>query len=559
MANRTGGGGDADRVVSVTYEVKTDEAVESQNALSDSVKKTEDALTRSTESVGAAEQAVTRKARASREASAANETLARSEEQVSLQAIVTQQRISALAAGLSGLGSALGSESELGSTLGRMGQLAATGVSIGSVFGPQGAVVGGIIGAALPALHSLAEEIGLVERANDSAAESARKHAEEIDKLADSAKDATDILASLQRAVSQQRAQERLAAITGGDVSGLSPEDAALAAEDARRRIAARLEAATGGRGVGDTSRPFQLGALDEQDIERLSGSFEEMVAAGEALRADLDPVVAREAEARRRAAQDGRSGGRGRGGGRRDADQRARAFESDEGAAIRELMEQESLTARFERRGQDAIGFARGLGTDPLEAIRKEEEARDRLKEKQERAHEEQMKRIEEEVAAWTTAGQAIGSSIYNAFQVAASGQEDYDVALVKSFKGLAIQFGGQMVNEGIAALLTAVGNTTLAPTVAAGKAAEGAGKLALGIGLGAAGAAIPVPASGGGQSNVPKLGPSQQDSGASGGSVIVNMNSPAIVTGTRAELGRELGATLRDARQRFGGRVSA
>jgi hypothetical protein len=547
--------------------MKTEEAVESLDALSDSVKKTEDALTKSAESAGAAEQAVRRKSRASREATTAADDQAAAERRLNQAYSETQQKISNLASGLSGLSTALGSESEVGSFLGRMAQLASTGVSLGSVFGPQGAVVGGIIGGAIPALHLFAQEIGLVERANDAAAESARKHAEEIDKLADSAKDATDILSSLQRSVSQQRARERLAAITGGDVSVLSPEDAALAAEDARRRIEARLESETGRRTAGDPNRPFQLGALNEQDLDRLNETFEEMVAADEALRSDIEPLVTRERLAGRRSTQGSGRGGRGAG------SARARA-ESERQRRIQELMERAAP-------GGDALSFAAGLGGDDgrpsdfdiqlagrrrpggpgsgLEAARAELQAVEKLKGAQQLAHEAQMRRIEEQVAAWTTAGQTIGSSIYNAFQVAASGQEDYDVALVKSFKGLAIQFGGQMINEGIAALLTAIGNTALAPAVAAGKAAEGAGKLALGIGLGAAGAAIPVPASGGGQSNVPKLGPSQQDSGASGGSVIVNMNSPAIVTGTRAELGRELGATLRDARQRFGGRVSA
>jgi hypothetical protein len=230
---------------------------------------------------------------------------------------------------------------------------------------------------------------------------------------------------------------------------------------------------------------------------------------------------------------------------------------------------------------GSDAIGFAAGLGGDvdgrpsdfdveiagrrrpggPGSGLRRgaevnaEAAAAERLADKQKELHDEQMARIQEQVDAWSAAGQKIGSTLYNAFQTAATGQETLEVAVVKGFKNLAIQFGGQMVNEGIGALLTAVGNTVANPPMAATKAAEGAGKLALGIGLGAVGAAIPVPAAGGGsQASTPRLGPQGSGEGGGSRSVIVNMNAPAVITGSRAAVGREIGGALEDARNRFG-----
>lgn len=174
------------------------------------------------------------------------------------------------------------------------------------------------------------------------------------------------------------------------------------------------------------------------------------------------------------------------------------------------------------------------------------------RVAEAQRRAHEEQMARIEEQVSAWTSAGERIGGVIASAFTTAIQGQEDFGVAVIKGFKSIAIEFGGQMIAEGVGALFTAIGSAVLNPPAAATKAAEGAGKIALGVSLGAAGAAIPVPSSGG-QSKAPRLGPQGSAEGG-GGSVVVNMNAPAVITGTRAETGRELERALRASRNRFG-----
>lgn len=522
MPTRSGGGADAERIIRVVYEVDgVEDATANQGSFEDSLRRTGEAMGEQSEAADRAE--------------GSTRSLAGAATEAGQQAILTQQRISALAAGLSGLGSAIGSESELGSTLGRMGQLAATGVSLGSMFGPQGAVVGGIIGGAIPALQSLGEQLGLIERAHDTASERTAEHSRQVDRLASSAQTAADRLSDLQRAVSARQAQERLGRIVSGDVSELSPEDAALAAEESRRRAA----------GIRSQRGAF-FSALEGTLQEELA-PIEERIRQAEAGASGMGQSSAR------------RGGGRG---GRRRVD------------PLEELMQRAAG-------GSDAVGFAAGLeGADvsgapsafDVEAADLQRQGRnrrfggstqaeiqaiDRLKREQEDAHTKQMARIQEQVDAWTAAGEKIGSTVYSAFTTAVSGQENFDVAMVKGFKSLAVQFGGQMVNEGAAALLTAAGNAVANPPVATTKAVEGAGKLALGIGLGAAGAAIPVPSSGGGeQARPPRLGPTGSE-GASGGSVIVNMNAPAVVAGTRAELGREIGTTLRDARNRFG-RVS-
>ena len=47
--------------------------------------------------------------------------------------------------------------------------------------------------------------------------------------------------------------------------------------------------------------------------------------------------------------------------------------------------------------------------------------------------------------------------------------------------------------------------------------------------------------------------MGPAAND-GSAGGNVIVNMNSPFVTAGTRAQLGRDMARTIGGASTRFG-----
>jgi hypothetical protein len=495
VPSSTGSGG-VEKNVAIVYTIEgVDQAAADQERLAGALGETSEALDESSTAASRAEQATERLAQAATEAGQ--------------QAILTQQRISALAAGLSGLGSALGSESELGSVIGRMGQLAATGVQMGSIFGPGGAVAGGILGAAIPAIQGLTDALTPAVPAIREVTEEAQRSSGAAIEMGESFVSAGERMRDFLRSVS-----------TAGRRTGLEEINAQIT------DIADQIERITTRGSV-----------MERLDLPGLRERMLSMSAEAEGLRSGL-------------AAEDEETGaGRRRGGGGRA---RREEFRSDGGAALRALMV-EDPTARFERRGQDAIGFARGLGSDPV--AKAQDESLERLADKRKEEHEAQLARIQEEVDAWTSAGQKIGSTLYNAFQTAATGQETLEVAVVKGFKNLAIQFGGQMVNEGIGALLTAVGNTVANPPMAATKAAEGAGKLALGIGLGAVGAAIPVPAAGGGsQASTPRLGPQGSGEGGGSRSVIVNMNAPAVITGSRAAVGREIGGALEDARNRFG-----
>lgn len=157
-----------------------------------------------------------------------------------LERMNLQQTFGAVRGAVNDLREAIGSQTDRnasgGSLVSSMLALGASGAEIGAMFGPQGAIIGGIVGFAIPALIRLGTELGVVEESHDSAADAARRQTDETRELGEEALTAADRISQLQRAVSEQRSRARLAQIESGDVGELSAEDAALAAEAARQR-----------------------------------------------------------------------------------------------------------------------------------------------------------------------------------------------------------------------------------------------------------------------------------------------------------------------------------
>lgn len=499
--------GEIQRRVRIVYEIDgVEQAAEEQLDLASALDRTGEALAEQERAASSAEEAM----------SSLSDIASRSEQ--------IQQRLhqsmQALAGGLQQVSAALGTESEGGRVVGQMSRFAATGIQLGSAFGPLGGVLGGVTGAVLGLGEALTPTVPAI-----------RDVTEEARRSADAA---LDMGAAFDGAGERMRAFVNEVS-TAGRARGLTDLNAQIT------ELADRIAFLSGGR--GSALERLELPGLRE----RMAALSAEAEGIGQTIQNELN-----ETGANRR-----RGGGRGR---QRDP--------------LADLMGRAAP-------GSDAIGFALGLGGDMFAPDASDVFAADaerarrarnfggqssgearahqaqlahlrEIAEKQKQNHDEQMERIEQQVDAWTSAGDRIGGVIASAFTTAIQGQEDFGIAVIKGFKSIAIEFGGQMIAEGVGALFTAIGNTILNPPAAATKAAEGAGKIALGVSLGAAGAAIPVPSSGG-QSKAPRLGPQGSAEGG-GGSVVVNMNAPAVITGTRAETGRELERTLRASRNRFG-----
>ena len=81
-----------------------------------------------------------------------------------LKGLQLQQTFGAIRGALGDLGDVLGTNLDTG-VVGRMLQLGSSFAEVGSMMGPQGALVGGIIGAAIPAFTSLVNWLEETERA----------------------------------------------------------------------------------------------------------------------------------------------------------------------------------------------------------------------------------------------------------------------------------------------------------------------------------------------------------------------------------------------------------
>jgi hypothetical protein len=453
------------------------------------------------------------------------------------QTALLQQRLSALAGGLSGIGSILGTESELGSVVGRMGQFASTGLQLGMVFGPTGAVVGGILGAAVPALEGLADALSPTVPLIESVGNTAQRTGDQMIALGQSFDGAGDRMRAF--------------------VASLSSAGQGRELEDLNARIAETADRIAYLRSGGGT-------AIDRLEIPALAEQFESLSARSADLRSQIDEARSpRRGGGRRQPADDGAREAQ------REKERQAElAFAETLARLEAERLDAEEAAAR--RRAEERRDSEKAAQDAWDAAVRRDEEA-SRLRERQQREEADRVDRAnrlrQRQTQAWrdlsgemlgTTleGANAIGGAFAGAFEQAITGQESFDAAFAKGAKSALIQFGTAQVAEGIGALLTAAGNVILNPPAAATKAVEGAGKIALGVSLGAAGAAISVPSSGATDTQsdrAPRLGPADQGS-AESRAVVVNLNAPSIVAGTRAQLGREMGRAISDGTRRFG-----
>lgn len=473
-----------------------------------------------------------------RDAADSSSALADAARESTAQAALMQQRLSALAGGLSGLGSILGTESELGSVVGRMGQFASVGIQLGQVIGPGGAVVGGILGAAIPALEAIYDALVPV--------------APQIDATTDAASRSASAAVSMGEAFAG--AGERMREF----VSSLSTSARARDLEDLNARISETADRIAFLRSGGGSD-------VDRLGLAELVEQYQSLSAQSAQIGDEIS-----NAQPRRRA---GGGGGRPRAaaddGAAREAERQSEIAYRDTLALLdaeRYDAEQAAAQARM-----DAMRSEEKAAQEMWEAATRREEESARMRESMQRAEAERVERAarlrQRQTQAWqdlssemlgTTleGANAIGGAFAGAFEQAITGQESFDVAFAKGAKSALIQFGTAQVAEGIGALLTAAGNVILNPPAAATKAVEGAGKIALGVSLGAAGAAISVPSSGAADTSAdraPRLGPSDSGS-AESRAVIVNLNAPSIVSGTRAQLGREMSRAISDGTRRFG-----
>lgn len=507
---------DAVKTLSVVYRVDNEQAIRAQAQFAESTRQTGSAISSASDQMRQFEARV----------SSLSTSLSQARERVQRMVGVTGQVASSLSAlsGQIGTSGGSGVAARL-SLLAAEASSSATALgSLGSLLTPGGLLVGAIFGATIPALRALFDALTPTVPALESVSGRMDSTAESAERMAASVGSAADRMREFLRSVSTSARRDELFSLNAQITELADQIDRVSRAGTVEERLQLPLLRERMSSLIAESAAISQGLATEESEIaagrRRVGGtrprtsapsgpSLEQLMASS--TRPDEDPFglnrLASEYASRRQQIQreiDAENE-------RRAAEERAELERQLEHLRILDEEDQRMIEARRQRHAELASEIAG---------------------------------QIESAATMW-------GSAIGDAYMTAISGQEDFGVAVAKGFKQIAVQFGGQMIAEGIGALFTAIGNTVLNPPVAATKAAEGAGKLALGLSLGAAGAAISVP-SAAPQSPTPRLGPGSGDQ--KGSSVVVNLNAPSVVTGSASQVGRVISRTVAEANERFG-----
>lgn len=561
--------------VGIRYEVDgTAEAAAGVTTLADATRALGVETDAAGESVSAFEQDIST-------AGMSHEQFARLAQESTQQTIQFGQRLQAAMSAIQGVAAAFGADGDGAGLISRTVQSSTAMAQLGGTLGPQGALVGGIIGAAIPAITALMN-------AEDAAAESARQHEAAIRGVASAAlarrtderqtadlhtgtfgADTTDAeLVALRDQQSARLAEREENASSGG------LGQAALAGFRAhyRERIAAidaeitRREAVT--VAAAETEEAIRRTTAATEEETRIVGELEAAAtraseAADGAARLEQQHQAAIEAAA---AAGDAREAARAQ----RVADAASIAQERYEqqqvliaagNARQQAAHAQEQAQHRAELAHYAVVeATKRRIERQDAQAAQARSRMMDEAKAKNQQLHQAYLESIQDEMSAIDGAGASIGNVFSSAFQQAIQGQAAFGAAVEDGIKQVLLQYGTQMVAEGAGALLTAVGLAFMNPPAAGAKAAEGAGKIALGVGLGAAGAAM----TGSGGSSSGKEGPAKEGPrGGAGGSgdggavmqtIIIQQNAPTVMGGTHAEVGRAFIKSANAATRRYG-----
>lgn len=524
-------------------------------------------------------------ARAANELANKQRTAEQSMQRSALRAIELTQKLSGAANAIQTLIATFGGESEAAGLIGKLAASSAATAQLGAAFGPQGALVGGIIGAAIPAFQSL---LRWMETTRDSTIELEIQNRR-------AAKSFDDLLESRRRSQMESARASRL-----GMGLGAADEQATLVEqrmarvrslenqEAAQRREYERMRANVAGfslRGwLGGATRArdafVELGETQQQ----LRQAQAELVAAETAYNQsiaeqmlDQQELVAELARAANEAAgaETGRS--RGGGGGRRSAREQEERMRAEEEARQRNLELQnlmmDALIATMD--GEDAINAILSEQNEEREKalalIEAEGEAKMARMEEERRRVEEEMElqeqlseKLQEAARAAEEAEQAQIEQISSVNQVIVGGLTDALSAVIAGQKSAEEAFAGMLASflayiSEQAALEAAINFAQAIAAFARYDMGAGGQHLAAGVAFtavavaaGAGAAALSAPAT---PSAEPEENRGSRDSDrGGGGQVIINWNSPVVTATTRAELGREMGHMIRAGQVRYG-----
>lgn len=471
-------------------------------------------------------------------AARATEQLSARQTAAATAAIAFGQRLAAAGAAVQGLMSALGVEGQAAGLIGKITQTSTAMAQLGATLGPQGALVGGILGAAVPAMVELFN-------ATDRQAEAARNAA---------------------RAAEEERvAQEALT-------------DRILAQFNARRQVQALMR----GEGYASPEAARQAAASAATTISDLEGMVERIRRTGEQLGVDtservraLEDRIARErgllagatqAEERLVSAAEAAPAARRGGGGRRRAEtpQAAAVDEGDAMAVVRDIIGEQNAALREQaelkeeligitdkQRGVEEAAAAARAEQHEVE-LERQAELKDALIESADKQR-EVADRQRQEYQAVTG---VIAGGLNDALQAIIAGNKTAEEAFTGLLASFLKYISEQSMLKAIYEYAEAIASfASYRYDQGAQHIAAGIAYTAVAVAAGAGSAALSAPSSKGAGEEKPASPESGRgDGGKGGGDIVINYNSPVVTAGTRAELGRDMAGMIRAGTQRYG-----
>lgn len=467
----------------------------------------------------------------------------------------TAQRIQGVAGAVQSLASALGSTDRTGSLIASAAGTTAQFAAMGAMFGPGGAIVGGIVG--------LTTSILSLARANDDAAESARRARDMMRELAD-------------QRIADRNEAARAENISAGNLAGISEEDLEREREmrlirrgELRSEFNELLERGRRTRDMYEGAGREVPEAIARPILTRIREINAEFRALGEeavTITGELSERAGGLGGAPETPTAPARRGG---GGGGRRRERERDVFEMLGGAASNEDIagisaEFERLAAERAEREAEANALIEEKRNAHYEALKemaieaqdaeleRQREVNEALaemeNERQERIREGQLAMKENEEAEVerrrSLNGELMGllgdatMAFGKSLAAIATGEQTAEEA----FQGLAKAFL-EMISQ-YATLKAATEFAEAASSFAKYDMAGGAAHIGAGVAFTAVAVATGVGAAALGQAPSAPARPEATTGGqeVSGGNVVINWNSPVITASTMPELGREL-----------------
>lgn len=483
------------------------------------------------EAIASAEQEARRFAATQSRTSSATSQLSGAAREGTQQAMLFTQRVQGAATAAQALAQAIGAEGAGTALIGRMLSLSSVGTQVGQLFGPTGAVVGGIAGLATATIPALIEALFGVPPAQEIVEAATNRTTQALQAEAQAARDAVG---------------ELNAFLTAASTAGRRRE--AQRGEEAIRDLIAQRDRL---RGTGRAIDALEAQGLDDR-IRQLSRQVQE----------ELDEIASEEQQLRRAAQQRQASS--------RDAlAEEQAAWEAYNTAVLRGLQqEQEARQRRIElmiETGRKAREEGDRLIAEMVRVHNKRIEVGDEQREREREAHDEARRQNElliesnreayqksrDDTAETAALVDAASRGMASAISEVIAGTKSAEDA----FKGLLAGFLQTIAEQALtkAAFEYAEGVAAFARQDYAGgvqHVAAGVAFTGVAIATGAAAGALSAPSP---QADRPDRARPADDTG--GRTVYVNnWNAPQVVAGTEADVGRTLDRLGRRATQRFG-----